>query len=129
MDYPPEPAHRPLLHIPRPVAAAIKKAQKTGDWHDAGNTFGAFLLSRWPRNRVIDHLYAPLDELTEYPPITTDGNDRNTLSYRIAGLTYLHARAPFVIAAVPWSNLDAFIDGALAGFYGDQAPEHALAAG
>lgn len=131
MDYPTDSDHRPLRRIPSAVNAAISTAKTEADWHIAGHIFGSHLFDMWPEHRAIDEMHEPLAELMNYPPMTTDGAERTPLSGRIAALAFFYARAPAVIAAVPWASLDAFIDGAVERFFYGGAPagveRHAVA--
>jgi hypothetical protein len=107
-QYPTDPIHQPVYGVPAELRRSLDAALgPQRDWVNAGHAFGGFVISQWPNDEVIEHLYEPLHHLMFYLDELRD-DDTN----RILALAWLQIRYPDVIEFVPRNHILDFIDGA-----------------
>lgn len=101
------PEHRPLVRVPKPLAAALAAATGPGgSWVTAGHATAEFLRRRWGYRRAIERMVRPMNDIMLTVP------DQGGCGYRLACLLWLHARLPGVIARIPQEHLIEFTEGA-----------------
>ena len=105
--YSSHPNNRPIYGVPKELRHIIQVALgPQSDWINAGHAFGGYIVSQWPKDEVIEHLYEPL-----HMTMAFYDEHRDDVTNRILTLAWVQVRFPDVIECIPRQHLLDFIDG------------------